>query len=301
MVVEGLSITVGVDGSLESLTAAHWSAKEAEMRHLSLRIRLAVNEPVAGHSDDVFPPPVIEAARSVSRARLDRAASFIRDLHPDLDVQAALEIGDPRRALVAASKDTALTVVGSRGRGRLTEVLVGSVALHVAAHAHSPVAVVPPATDLSVDGRDRPVMLGVDGGVSGAAAVGYAFEEAAVRATRLLAVLVLDDTEPWLADEGRPPRRPTLDRALDQLSGQLAPWTEKYPSVPVEQIVRRGRPAPALLECLHRGPDRDRPGLFVVGSRGRGGLSGLLLGSTSQHLIARGTVPVIVVRPEAGD
>lgn len=301
MVVEGLSITVGVDGSVESLTAAHWAAKEAEIRHLPLHVVLAMNEPVAGHSDYVFPPPVLEAARSVNRARLDHAASFLRDLHPDLDVRPSLDFTDPRRALVEASKDTALTVVGCRGRGRLAEVLIGSVALHVAAHAHSPVAVVPPTTDLSLDGRDRPVLLGMDGGSSGAAAIGYAFEEAAARATRLQAVLVLDDTEPWLADEGRPPRRPTMDRALAVLSEQVAPWAEKYPGVPVEQIVRRGRPAPALLECLHRGPDRDRPGLFVVGSRGRGGLGGLLLGSTSQYLIARGTVPVIVARPEVRD
>ncbi|WP_395729217.1 universal stress protein [Nakamurella sp.] len=301
MVVEGVSITVGVDGSVESLTAAHWAAKEAEIRRLPLHVVLAMNEPVAGHSDYVFPPAVLAAARSVNRARLDRAASFLRDLHPDLDVHTDLESADPRRALVAGSKDTALTVVGCRGRGRLAEVLIGSVALHVAAHAHSPVAVVPPATDLSVDGRDRPVLLGVDGGSSGSAAIGYGFEEAAVRATRLQAVLVLDDTEPWLADEGRAPRRPTLDRALALLSEQLAPWEGKYPSVPVDQIVRRGRPAPALLECLAHGPVRDRPGLFVVGSRGRGGLAGLLLGSTSQQLIARGTVPVIVVRPEGGD
>lgn len=301
MVVEGVSITVGVDGSVESLTAAHWAAQEAEIRQLPLRVVLAMNEPVAGHSDYVFPPPVLEAARSVNRARLDRAASFLRDLHPDLDLRPRLEFTDPRRALVDASKDTALTVVGCRGRGRLAEVLIGSVALHVAAHAHSAVAVVPPATDLSVDGRSRPVLLGVDGGASGAAAIGYAFEEAAVRATRLQAVLVLDDTEPWLADEGRAPRRPTVDRALSLLSEQLAPWEEKYPSVPVVEIVRRGRPAPALLECLDHGPDRDRPGLFVVGSRGRGGLAGLLLGSTSQQLIARATVPVVVVRPDGGD
>ena len=59
MVVEGLSITVGVDGSVESLTAAHWAATEAELRHLSLRIVLAINGPVPGHSDYVFPPPVL--------------------------------------------------------------------------------------------------------------------------------------------------------------------------------------------------------------------------------------------------
>lgn len=297
MVVEEMSITVGVDGSVEALTAAHWAAKEAELRRLPLRIILAMNEPVAGHSDYVFPPPVLEAARQVNRTRLDHAASVIRDLHPDLEVATDLEFTDPRRALVAASSRTALTVVGSRGRGRLAEVLVGAVALHVTAHAHSPVAVVP-ATDLSGDDLTRPILLGVDGGPSGAAAIGYAFEEASLRGARLLAVLVLDDTESWLADEGRPPRRPALDEALTQLAAQLAPWQEKYPQVPVEQVVRRGRPAPGLLDCFRGWPDRDRPGLVVVGSRGHSGLSGLLLGSTSQQLIARSPVPVVVVRPE---
>jgi len=301
MVVERLSITVGVDGSVESLTAAHWAAGEAELRHLSLRIVLAINEPVPGHSDYVFPPPVIAANRTVNRARLDRAASSVLDSHPDLDVRTSLECADPGRALVTASTDTALTVVGTRGRGRLAEVLVGSVALHVAAHAHGPVAVVPPVIDPSADGGDRPILVGVDAGPSGTAAMGYAFEEAAVRRTRLQAVLVLGDGGPWLADEGRPPRRPGFDQALGLLSGQLAPWEQKYPGLAVEQIVHRGRPAPGLLECLHHGPDRDRPSLIVVGSRRRGGLRGLLLGSTGHQLIARATVPVVVVPPETGD
>lgn len=301
MVVDGLPITVGVDGSTESLTAAHWAAREAEVRHLSLDVVLAIDEPVAGHSDYVFPPPVIEATRTVNRVRLDRAATRIRGLHPDLDVRTRLEFADPRRALVTASTGAALTVVGTRGHGRLAEVLIGSVALHVTAHAHSPVAVVPPETDLSVADGDRPVLLGTDGGPSGAAAVGFAFEEAAVRATRLQAVLVLDDTQTWLADEGRPPRRAGLDRAHAILSGQLAAWMEKYPSVPVEPMLREGRAAPELLDCLQPGSDRDRPAVVVVGSRGRGGLGGLLLGSTGQQLIARSSVPVVVVRPEAGN
>lgn len=203
--------------------------------------------------------------------------------------------------LVTASTGAALTVVGTRGHGRLAEVLIGSVALHVTAHAHSPVSVVPPETDLSVADGDRPVLLGTDGGPSGAAAVGFAFEEAAVRATRLQAVLVLDDTQTWLADEGRPPRRAGLDRAHAILSGQLAAWMEKYPSVPVEPMLREGRAAPELLDCLQPGSDRDRPAVVVVGSRGRGGLGGLLLGSTGQQLIARSSVPVVVVRPEAGN
>jgi len=265
------------------------------LRGLSLLIVLATNEPVEGHSDYVFPPPVIEAARKVGRGRLDHAAMSIRNAHPNLDVRTVLDFTDPRRALVTRSTDTLLTVVGARGRGRLTEVLVGSVAFHVAAHAHSPVAVVPATVDGSGNG---PILLGVGGGSSSAVPVGYAFEEAALRKAGVLAVLVEDDAERWLADEGRPPVRPTQDQVAAVLSRHLAPWREKYPDVPVREVVRRGRPAPQLLECLHDGPTVERPQLIVVGSRGRGGVAGLFLGSTSQRLIARTTVPVLVVRPD---
>jgi len=79
------------------------------------------------------------------------------------------------------------------------------------------------------------------------------------------------------------------------LAEQLAGWRDKYPDVPVRQIILRGRPADALLHYAARS-EAIRPQLVVVGSRGRGGLSGLLLGSTSQSLICHAHWPVIVVR-----
>ena len=300
MNVRRATITVGVDGSPESMVAATWAAQEAERRHLSLLMILAINEPIDDHSDYVFPPPVLDAARTVSRERLDRAAAAIRDQHPTLVVQTALEFVDPRRALVSGSRDVVMTVVGTRGHGRLPEVLVGSVALHVAAHAHSPVAVIPPTAHVSLTEPSGPILVGVDGHPVSRAAVGFAFDEAAVRATELLAVLAFDD----LAYRGFAKGANLVGRMGDDeehavLAEQLAGWSEKYPDVPVHQIVLRGRAAEALLRYAQTPTSVGRPRLIVVGTRGRGGLAGLLLGSTSQRLITHADVPIVVVRPDS--
>ncbi len=297
--VRRATILVGVDGSPESLVAAKWAAVEAERRHLSLLMILAINEPLDGSSDYVFPPPLIDAVRTVSRDRLGRAAAVIRDQHPALDVQTSLEFVDPRRFLVAGSSDVQMTIVGTRGRGQLPEVLVGSVALYVAAHAHSPVAVIPPSTDVSVTGPSGPILVGIDGHPDSRAAVGFAFDEASVQETDLLAVLVFDE----LPYRGFAKGANLIGKLDDDeehavLAEELAGWRERYPDVPVRQVVLRGRPARALVGFAKDRSSTHRPRLIVVGARGRGGLAGLLLGSTSQQLITHADVPIIVVRPD---
>lgn len=293
------TITAGVDGSAESLTAARWAAAEAIRRHTALELLLAVQEPVDHHSAYVFPDPVIQAMRAAGRARLDDAADLIRRDHPDLDVRVALERGDPRRALVTRSRQSLLTVVGTQGHGRLPEVLMGSVALYVSAHAHSPVAAVPPTVAAASLHADRPVLVGVSGRPDSTAAVGFAFDEAAVRAVPLRAVLVFDE----LAYRGFA-KGGALIGELDDgeehavLSEELAGWREKYPDVRVEQSVLRGRPAESLLGYGRDGREDDRPGLVVLGTRGRGGLAGLLLGSTSHRVMTHSDVPVVVVPPD---
>jgi nucleotide-binding universal stress UspA family protein len=292
------TMAVGVDGSPESMVAARWAAREALLRRLTLEMVLGINEPLENHSGYVFPAPVIEAVRTDSRKRLDNAAKVIRDEFPDLDVQTSLEYVDPRRALVTRSRHASMTVVGTRGHGRLPEVLVGSVALYVAAHAHSPVAVVPPVADLSAT-PSGPVLVGVNGHPDCGAAIGFAFDEAAVRQTTLLAILVFDE----LAYRGFAKGGSLIGRLEDDeeravLAEQLAGWSEKFPDVPVRQSVLRGRPAESLLRYGKDAPADQRPRVIVLGTRGRGGLAGLLLGSTSQRVMTHADVPVIVVRPE---
>ena len=103
----------------------------------------------------------------------------IRRAFPNLGVHVESVHRDPRRALVDASTTATLTVVGGRGRGRISEVMHGSVALYVASHAHSPVAVSPPAANIRATAPAGPILLGVDGSIDSDAAVAFAFDEAA--------------------------------------------------------------------------------------------------------------------------
>jgi nucleotide-binding universal stress UspA family protein len=186
-----------------------------------------------------------------------------------------------------------LTVVGTRGGGRIPEVLLGSVALHVAAHGRSPVAVISPrGGELTNSGS---VLLGIDGSGTSEAAVAYAFEEADRRAATLDAVLAWDDAalRGFAGSEEFGLLEDEEEHAV--LAEQLAGWRDKFPDVPVRQRIVHGRPADALLHYGAQSP-ATRPQLVVVGSRGRGGLSGLLLGSTSQSLICHAPWPVVVVR-----
>jgi nucleotide-binding universal stress UspA family protein len=283
-----------VDGSPESAAAARWAADEAVRRHEELQLVYSTFLPVLGYPAMGYPIGFVEQADQQGRDLLATMAKEIRARQPGLILTTEQLQSDPRQALVDASRAASLTVLGNRGGGRLQDVMVGSVALHVAAHAHSPVAVIPREHQL----RGGPILLGVDGSANSEAAVGYAFDEAAVRGLDLVALLTFDD---WAA-QGVVSRSTTHRLAGTQeeravLSEELAGWREKYPDVQVHQQVHRGQAADCLLGFADHAPVAQRPQMIVVGSRGRGGLTGLLLGSTSHALISHASCPVVVVRP----
>lgn len=289
-------VLVGVDGSPQSLAAARWAADEANRRRQSVRLLYSAHLPVIGYPAVGYPADFVELSDLEARRVLDQVTREIAMLHSDLEVSSVLTRADPRLALVDESESAGLTVVGSLGSGRVQEVLLGSVALHVAARAQSPVAVVP----FDRDQRQGPVLLGLDGRKGSEAAVEFAFDEASVRGTNLVALMAFDP----LARQGfarRPIAVVTGESAQERavISEQLAGWAEKYPDVSVQEHVFRGQPAQCLLGYAGHAPLAQQPQLIVVGSRGRGGLTGLLLGSTSHAVIAHATCPVIVVRPHA--
>jgi nucleotide-binding universal stress UspA family protein len=163
------------------------------------------------------------------------------------------------------------------------------VAVAVATHGRSPVAVVRgpyPATG--------PVVLGVDGSPAGEVAIGQAFEAASVRDATLTALLAwtpLLAGTPY-ADKVRVHWDEVEEEQRQLLAQRLAGWQEEYPDVAVDRRVVRERATKALIEAS-RGAQ-----LVVVGSRGRGGFAGLLLGSTSQALVQHAACPLVVVRPD---
>ena len=290
-------IVVGVDGSPESLTAARWAAREAGLRDLSLLLVHAFDIPVAGMLGYTIPAALTDGLSESGEQILADAAQDIRQDHPDLEITSRLAQSDPRPILVEASERAVLTVVGTRGGGRIPGVILGSVALHITAHGRSPVAVIPAGAAVDpAETQAGPVLLGVDGSRTSEAAVEFAFDEADRRGAPLRAVLVWDD----VAFRGLA-RLDSMIELEDQeehavLAEQLAGWREKYPDVPVEPVVRRGRAAEAL---LRHDPATPAPQLVVVGSRGRGGFTGLLLGSTSHALVGHSQWPVVVVRGTA--
>ena len=285
-------IVVGLDGSPESLSAAHWAAHDAHLRDLPLHLVHAFTIPAVGMMGYTVPTGLTDGLYAAGEQVLADATRQLHALHPHLEITDRLVQADPRPALVEASRDAALTVVGNRGGGRIPEVILGSVALHVTAHAHSPVAVIPVAAAARTDG---PVRLGVDGSRVSEAAVAVAFDEADRRRAPLQAVIVWDDADlRGLVAAGTPLDLVEDDKEHALLAEQLAGWRDKYPDVVVEPVVRRGRASAALLRADDHGP---APQMIVVGSRGRGGFTGLLLGSTSHSLIGHSRWPVLVARP----
>jgi nucleotide-binding universal stress UspA family protein len=212
---------------------------------------------------------------------------------PGIQTQVHLFTGDPRGRLVAEAEDARELVVGARGLGGFTGMLLGSTSAAVSQHASCPVVVVH-GQGVSTG----PVVVGLDGSTASEQALGYAFLAAARAGVALRAVHAWDDLgvlhSPMAPAEVLPANEIEA-AALRMLAEQVASWQEKYPDVAVEGQVIHERPAAALIELgrLAR--------MIVVGSRGRGGFARLLLGSVSQAVVRHATCPVVVCRTNPPD
>lgn len=287
-------LVVGVDGSTSALNAVRWAAVGAARRNRTLRLVHALDDLAAR-----YPKPIradddlVERFRLRGHRLLREARDAAREAERDVKIEMDLSRRRPVDALRAESTSAALLVLGTTGIRPLGRALIGSVSIALAAHARCPVALVRPHVAEDAPPEDGPVVVGVDGSPSSEAAVALAFDEASWRRVPLVAVHAWDDA--FLAemfDEARWEReRPEMERRESEVLAQrLAGWQEKYPDVVVRRTVTRGRASDELLAFA------DRAQLIVVGSRGRGGLAGMLLGSTSQALMSYALCPVLVTR-----
>lgn len=277
-------IVVGVDGSEHSLAACRWAATEARLRGHSLELVYSFESPA------LVPPPRdwLSVHNETAESMLTRAAEQVRHLEPQVAVSSRIVAGEPGTQLVELSSGARQVVVGHRGHGTFTARLLGSVAETVAAHAHSP-AVIVRTGSRHTRPSPAPVVVGVDGSVTGAAALAFAFEEADLRAVPVHAVHAYHlEWLPAHAEELDPVRFQEAEQ--QRLRQWVQPVWDKYPQLTVEHLLRYGHPAACLTEAA-----RDAS-LLVVGSRGRGGFTGMLLGSVSQQVVRHHEGPVVVVR-----
>ena len=278
-------ILVGVDGSPESVAAARWAMAEAAMRGRPLVIVCVYYWPAPALPLSRQPADLTEdkLRQEADRVVADVIAA-IRDPDVDVPITASTVIGLPAYKLIELSERVSMLVVGHRGHGGFTGLRLGSVAANVAAHSSCPVAVIrsgsPKVTAV------RTVLVGVDGPESADAVLGFAFDEASRRECDLRA-MTAHERPNWLTGSEV---RDWPATAAANLSALVRPWQEKFPQVPVEQLVSPERPAAALIGAAAQAD------LLIVGSRGHGGFAGLLLGSVSQQVINHAPVPVVVVR-----
>lgn len=284
-------IIVGVDGSPVSKVAVDWAARSAAMRGAALKLVYIVTPPAVMAFPEVpMPPGYLQWQEEEGSRLLDAARKTATEAIGDRPITVTVEMitGPAVSTLADLSTDAQMIVVGCRGRGALARGLLGSVSTGLVHRAHCPVAIIHDEDPLMPHPTKAPVVVGVDGSPSSERAVAIAFEEASFRGVDLVAVHAWSDTGVF---EFPGADWSTLQALGEEtLSERLAGWQERYPDVLVRRVVVADQPAHQLME------QAESAQLLVVGSRGRGGFGGMLLGSVSTSVIHAARMPVIVAR-----
>jgi nucleotide-binding universal stress UspA family protein len=228
-------VITGTDGSQESLRAAEWAAREAALRGAPLRIvAIPVLPPRMSPNPATRDTVAGLIEHSMSRA-LAAAAQQAAALEPDLKIETQLLAGAPAEVLVAAGQDASMLVLGSRGAGGFSAMILGSVSRYVATHALVPVVVVREETRAA----HREIVVGVRDPAHAAAALGFAFEEAALRKARLLAMHAWS----WSA----PGHTEVPAEENSRLESAVNTWREKFPEVDARWEVMHAHPGRVLV------------------------------------------------------
>ncbi|WP_433258124.1 universal stress protein [Streptosporangium sp. CA-135522] len=283
-------VVVGVDGSPSSQAAVEWAAADAVRRGCALRIVQAC-EPWIYDIPLQTPPGFRDSMSEYYQGVLEEAAALARERAPGVEGDTVLETGRPVEILQREAADAEQLVLGSRGRGGFTGLLLGSVSLALAGHVAVPVVVVRGDQERTYD----EVVVGFDASSHSAAPLEYAFEEAVRRGARLHAI------HTWqmpVTGQGAAVYAPLIEEISEagqrRAADTLAPWRDKYPQVKVEETAVYGHPVAVICEASQTAD------LVVVGSRGLGRLGAAVLGSVSHGVLHHARCPVAVV-PARGE
>jgi nucleotide-binding universal stress UspA family protein len=284
------AVVVAVDATTHSDAALEWAVRHATAHRRPLLIVHAAGVPTV-YASMTGPVENRSELRILGRRTTDRALGLVRRQSPDLEVRVRMTLGTARDVVLASLEGAHLLVVGSRGRGSIASVVLGSVSVGLSAHAPCPVVVVRPvmARREGTPYSDR-IVVGVDGTESSTEALGFAFDLASTQGRGLTVLhacpaggvqggLASHDTRAVLVEEHRL-----------EVAEALAGYAEKFPDVDVIERHEDAEPGYALVLASE---DAET---VVVGSRGRNDAAAVLFGSVSRHVVEHARCPVAVVR-----
>lgn len=288
-------VVVAVDGGEPSNNAVRWAANTANKRGIPLRLASSYTMPQFLYAEGMVPPQELyDDLQNECLRKIDAAREIAHEVAPDIQIGHTVVEGSPIDMLLDLSTTSTMIVMGSRGLGGLSGMVLGSVSAAVVSHASCPVVVVREDNAVTEETKYGPVVVGVDGSDVSTKATQVAFEEANARGAELYAVhTYMDNSSPAAGAIVSEDQLQQVDtQRAEKLDQALAPFAQKFPDVTVKKIITRDRPVRALVEQAQNAQ------LLITGSHGRGGFKGMLLGSTSRALLQAAPCPMMVVRPE---
>jgi nucleotide-binding universal stress UspA family protein len=253
-------------------------------------IHVLVPPAVMAFPEVPLPAGYLDWQEEAGQKLLDGARVTVEEAVGDAHVEVTTDMiaGPAVPVLEELSTAAQMIVIGCRGRGTLARSVLGSISTGLAHHAHCPVAIIHDEDPLMPHPSQAPVVVGVDGSPASEHALAIAFEQASFRGVDLVAVHAWGDSGMF---EFPGADWSTLQEMGEEtLSERLSGWQERYPDVLVRRVVVPDRPAHQLIE------QSESAQLLVLGSHGRGGFAGMLLGSVSTAVIHSARMPVIVAR-----
>ncbi|MGH3412038.1 MAG: universal stress protein [Marmoricola sp.] len=286
------AVVVGVDGSAPAHRALMWAAEEARLRHRPLLVVHAVPPIGAGRHGrlvgaGVSAEALAEEAHVEATRLVTDAADAVAERAGGLEVVTLVREEDPRSALLDLAPDAAMVVLGSRGRGPVKSLLMGSVGLALVRHAAAPVAVVRPAAP---DVRREGVLVGTTSDEATLPTLSVGYREAALRAVPLTVVHCDWDADaPHGGWQRLPEDSPGFERSNRWIAESLAGLAAQFPDVERRVVVARG----SVDRCLQDlSADHE---LVVVGRHGASPFDLAGFGSVATPLVEHAHTTVLVV------
>ncbi|MHA7269479.1 universal stress protein [Arthrobacter sp. HLT1-20] len=294
-------IVVGIDGSDQSNCALIWAARQAKLRNLPLHLVTAYTVPIFAASglDGGYATVDDDVIRQGAEAVLREAAAKVA--HLDVAMDARVENGDAAGVLLELSESAQLLVFGSRGRGGFIGRLLGSVSSALPAHAKCPTVTVPlscarrlgegPPSEKPAPVIENVVTVGVDGSAHARYAVLLAAEQAERSGAILRIICAVKPYTGSLAWMPAPVDREALFAEIQQQLDAGEKWIRShFPTLPIEVALIEGSAVEELVKAS------ETSELVVMGTRGRGGFAGMMLGSTTDGVRHHAKGPIMVVR-----